>query len=87
MKIFTVRDLDRQPSRVLEACEVDGVAAVRSRDGRVYEVRPVAAPSRTEPAMAVAVRRHLEWKAATFRRRISAKQARKVDDLLSEERG
>ena len=40
MKAFTVRDLDRTPAKVLAAADRDGVARVRSRDGRLYVLRP-----------------------------------------------
>jgi hypothetical protein len=40
MKTFSVTDLDRKPSAVLDASESDGVARVRRRDGRTYTVRP-----------------------------------------------
>ena len=40
MKTFNIRDLDRSPAKVLAAADHDGVARVRSRDGRVYVVRP-----------------------------------------------
>ena len=40
MKTFTVRDLDRKPSVVLKACDSEGEARIRHRDGRTYLVRP-----------------------------------------------
>jgi hypothetical protein len=40
MKTFTVRDLDRKPADVLLACDTEGVALIRSRSGRSYEIRP-----------------------------------------------
>jgi hypothetical protein len=40
MKTFTVRDLDRKSSEVLEACDSEGEARIRRRDGRTYLVRP-----------------------------------------------
>jgi hypothetical protein len=40
MKVFTVRDLDRNPSLVLQACDSDGEARIRRRDGRTYLVHP-----------------------------------------------
>lgn len=36
VKSFTVRDLDRRPSEVLEACDAHGEARIRRRDGRTY---------------------------------------------------
>lgn len=40
MKAFTVRDLDRAPAKVLAAADRDGLARVRTRDGRLYVLRP-----------------------------------------------
>jgi hypothetical protein len=42
MKTFTVRDLDRHPSAVLEACDAHGEARIRRRDGRTYLIKPDA---------------------------------------------
>ena len=42
MKTFTARDLNRSPAKVLAAADRDGVARVRSRNGRVYSVKPEA---------------------------------------------
>ena len=46
MKIFTVRELDRSPSSVLDACDREGEARIRRRDGRSYRLTPEAAPMR-----------------------------------------
>lgn len=40
MKTFTARDLNRSPAKVLAAADRDGVARVRSRNGRTYSVKP-----------------------------------------------
>jgi hypothetical protein len=40
MKTFTVRELDRQPALVLDACDRDGRVLIRRRDGRTYRVEP-----------------------------------------------
>ena len=39
MKTFTVRDLDRQPGVVLEACDLEGEVRIRRRNGRQYRLR------------------------------------------------
>ena len=39
MKTFTVRDLDRQPTKVLKACDVEGAVRIKSRNGRTYTIR------------------------------------------------
>lgn len=41
IKTFTSRDLSRAAAKVLAASDVDGVAEIRTRDGRRYELRPV----------------------------------------------
>ncbi len=46
MKTFTVRDLDRSPSTVLEASKADGRARIRERGGQTYLVIPEAAPEK-----------------------------------------
>ena len=46
MKTFTVRDLDRKPGEVLDACDKEGVVRVRRRDGRRYTLRPEEEPPR-----------------------------------------
>jgi hypothetical protein len=40
MKTFTVRDLDRKPGEVLDACDAEGAIRIQRRDGRRYTVRP-----------------------------------------------
>lgn len=39
MRTFTVRDLDRNPQAVLQACDSEGAARIRCRDGRTYLIR------------------------------------------------
>jgi hypothetical protein len=46
MKTFTVRDLDRSPSVVLDACDRDGEARIRRRGGKTYRLLPDAEPKR-----------------------------------------
>lgn len=46
MKTFTVRELDRSPSTVLEASKVDGRARIRERSGQTYLVIPEAPPEK-----------------------------------------
>lgn len=46
MKTFTVRELDRQPAVVLDACDHDGEARIRRRDGRTYLLMPESEPKR-----------------------------------------
>lgn len=46
MKTFTVRELDRTPSAVLDAADKDGEVEIRRRDGRKYRVAPAAPPKK-----------------------------------------
>ena len=85
MKTFTVRDLDRTPALVLRASEADGVAAIQSRDGRRFEIRPVA-PIEGKSTVKDAVARHLIWMKSTYTRPISAEHLQVVDAMVSEER-
>ena len=41
---FTVRDLNRHLSTVLEACDRVGLIRIRSRKGTTYQLRPVPPP-------------------------------------------
>lgn len=43
MKTFTVRELDRSPSVVLDAAEAEGAVLVKRRDGRAYRIAPESA--------------------------------------------
>ncbi len=36
MQIFTVRQLDRETARVMEACDTYGAVKIKRRDGRTY---------------------------------------------------
>lgn len=57
MKAFTVRDLNRSSAAVLATADRDGVALVRGRNGRAYEVRPATRKAATRSGPAFAVRR------------------------------
>lgn len=46
VKTFTVRELDREPSLVLNACDREGEVKIRRRDGRTYTVKADAGPNR-----------------------------------------
>jgi hypothetical protein len=67
MKTFTVRDLDRRPNQVLEACDSYGEARIRCRDGRTYVIKTegtVTSPMSALPDFA-ARRRELFGKSAS----------------------
>lgn len=81
MKIFTIRDLDRKPSMVLDAADRDGSVRIKRRDGRTYSVRPEGnASSRILSIPDFARRRK-----AIFRKAIPTSQARHVDKLIAGE--
>ena len=50
MKTFTVRDLDRRPGEILQACDSCGVVRVQTRGGKRYLIKPEveAKPSMTQ---------------------------------------
>jgi len=80
MKIFTVRELDRAPSTVLDAADKEGIARIQRRDGRVYCLRPEAAAVRMTrlPDFRSRLKR-------TFPQPVPASQAVEVDRLIAGE--
>ena len=87
MKTFTVRELDRQPAMVLDACDKEGAVRIRRRNGHSYTLRPdEPRPSR---ASAEARRRwlaeHFAWLERTFPKPISSRQTALVDRLIAGE--
>lgn len=78
MKTFTVRELDRAPSRVLDACDREGEARIRRRDGRTYLVMPEQEPRRVITSLPdFATRR-----ASLGPKRLARAQVRQVDRML-----
>jgi hypothetical protein len=77
MKTFTVRELDREPSAVLDAADKEGIVHVRRRDGRVYSVQPEA--SVRKPIALPDFRARVK---KIFPRQIPAKQVAMVDKLI-----
>ena len=78
MKTFTVRDLDRSPSVVLNACDRDGEARIRRRDGKTYRLVPDTEPRRVMkslPDFAARLR-------GNFPKSLSAAQTYLVDQAL-----
>ena len=77
MKTFTVRELDREPSVVLDAADKEGVVQIKRRDGRVYSLQPQARTSRVTglPDFRARIKK-------IFPRAIPAKQAALVDQML-----
>ena len=55
---FTLRDLNRQPAKVLAACDLHGTVRIRTRDGRSYCLKPeMPGPSRTAQVDSLVARR------------------------------
>ncbi|MBI3850675.1 MAG: hypothetical protein HY298_10450 [Verrucomicrobia bacterium] len=77
MKTFTVRQLDREPATVLDACDREGVVQVKRRDGRIYSIQSEASARKTITLPDFAARRR-----AIFPKMIPAAQVRKVDKLI-----
>ena len=80
MKTFTVRELDREPSSVLDAADQEGIVRVKRRDGREYSIRRESAPRKMGPLPDFAARRR-----TIFPKAIPAAQARLVDKLIAGE--
>lgn len=40
MKTFTVRELDREPGKILSICDREGPVRIRRRDGKAYLLHP-----------------------------------------------
>jgi len=81
MKTFTVRELDRQPARVLDAADKEGVVRIKRRNGRVYSLQPIAdASAKVTSLPDFAARRK-----AIFSKMIPASEARLVDRLIAGE--
>lgn len=79
MKTFTVRDLDRQPAKVLKACDADGAVKVKRRDGRAYIMRPEHSTERIRNLPDFAARRKAIW--GDFK--LTKKQSILFDKLLA----
>ena len=78
MKTFTVRELDRQLSEVLDAADREGIVRIKRRDGRVHSVQPLAGKITSLPDFAARRR-------AIFSRPIPASQVRLADKLIAGE--
>lgn len=80
MKTFTVRELDREPSAVLDAADKEGVVRIKRRDGRAYSLQPEGSRKRITALPDFAARRN-----AIFPRTIPTSQARRVDQAIAGE--
>jgi hypothetical protein len=77
MKTFTVRELDREPTMVLDAADKDGVVRIKRRDGRAYSIQPESTARKIVSVPDLAARRR-----AIFPRAIPAAQSRLADKLI-----
>jgi hypothetical protein len=87
MSTFTVRELDRTPSVVLRACDAEGVAVIRSRSGRSYEIRPVPSSGETvdKEALRLWLARHKAWMKKNAMPPLSALKRAELDRLIAGE--
>ena len=80
MKTFTVRDLDRKPSTVLEAGEREGEVEIRTRNGRVFALIPKGRRRAVGPLPDFRARMK-----ALGLKPLSVKQTRELDKLIAGE--
>jgi hypothetical protein len=87
MKTFTVRDPDRRPAVVLDACDKEGVVRIRRRTGQSYTIRPDEPKSSKVSAEARRrwLEEHFAWLERTFPKPVSARQTALVDRLIAGE--
>lgn len=78
MKTFTVRDLDRFPRTLLQACRADGKARIRERNGKCYLITPEA-PAKFSISK---LPNFAERRAKLFRKTLSKNFAREFDRTL-----
>ena len=78
MKTFTLSDLDREPSIVLDIADRDGEVRIKRRDGRSYSVRP----ERNSSARITSLPDLAKRRKAIFSKTISAAHVRRVDKLI-----
>jgi hypothetical protein len=87
MKTFTVRELDRQPGVVLDACDREGVVRIRRRTGQCYTIRPDA--RKPSKALGEARRRwlddHFAWLERTLPKpqKIADAQLQELNRLIA----
>ncbi len=81
MKTFTVRDLDRKPGAVLDACDQEGAVRIQRRDGRRYTVRPEGGGGHKVPWRKLYAE-HRARMARIFPEPIPAKQVRRIEQLI-----
>lgn len=80
MKTFSVRELDRAPATVLDACDREGMVRIRRRDGRTYRLEPDQQRRRITGLPDFASRRR-----KIFPKPLTPAQAAKLDQLVAGE--
>jgi hypothetical protein len=80
MKTFTVRQLDRETAKVMEACDAYGAVRIKHRDGRTYTLQAEHIQRRVinPPDFVARLKKYCPQK-------ISRKQAAFVDKLIAGE--
>jgi hypothetical protein len=81
MKTFTVRELHRRPSVVLDSADQEREVRIRRRDGRVYALRPVE----DDAGQITAVPDLRARRASIFGVTAPAKHVRMLDQLIAGE--
>ena len=86
MKIFSLRDLNRSTAEVIAVADRDGLAVVRGRDGRAYDVRPRATAAQKPDWAAFLVHRRRRLEALFPEGPIMSRaQAQEFDRLLADD--
>jgi hypothetical protein len=82
MKTFTLRDLGRRASALLDVCDTEGAVRIQSRDGRQYIISPEAGAALKVP-WRKAFAEHRARIARIFPEPIPDEQVRVVDRLFA----
>lgn len=86
MKTFTVRELDREPSRILDTCDAEGAVQIRRRDGRVYMMQPkTPAPAKGSSREWIEERRRRRKEIFGDQPIMTRKQAAEFDRMIAGE--
>lgn len=84
MKTFTVRELDRETARVMEACDADGAVQIKRRNGRLYTMRPDQSPKGKFDWTGWWAERR-KWIKKTCPVPLTKKEARELDRMIAGE--
>ena len=85
MKVFTIRDLDRTPRKVLDSSIREGRALVQGRSGEKFLITPVIdgeASASDEEVGCRWLEKHRSWLASHSRKPVPKSQVAEVDRLL-----